>query len=356
MKKSLVLLTLVAALAGCSGSTPASIEPGVVLLRYNPGSESTEQREEGFLDTLRQQYPQINLLSSDQYAGTTPESALDKSQQLLTKYRGAITGVFCVCEPNAAGMFGALEEADLLGQVKFVGFDPTPRMVQAIEDGQMSGIVLQDPVAMGYLAVKTMHAHLQGQPVEQRISTGQHVATPENIHTEQIQRLVAPPVFEGEAFQPETVKYTIAVIPKGTTHEFWKSVHHGADRAARELGDTRIIWKGPLQENDRGGQIDVVQNFITQKVDGLVLAPLDAQALVEVVVEAKEHGIPTVVFDSDLNSDAKVSYVATDNYAGGALAAHTLAEALGESPAKPQDGASQQKPAETSSPAAKPEA
>lgn len=319
---------------GCSRTSPEAVEPGVVLLRYNPGSESTEQRESGFLETLEKEYPHLSILSSNQYAGTTPESSLDKAQQMLTKHRNQVTGVFCVCEPNAAGMLGALEEANLLGKVKFVGFDPTPRMVQAVKDGQMQGIILQDPVAMGYLSVKTMYRHLEGETVEPRIATGQYVATPENIHTEEIQRLVNPPIYDGQDYQPETVKYTIAVIPKGTTHEFWKSVHFGALQAARELGDVQILWKGPLQENDREGQINVVQDFITQKVNGMILAPLDAQALVAVVTEAKENGIPTVIFDSDLNSDVKVSYVATDNYAGGALAAHTLAQSL-ETQAQP---------------------
>src|SRR5690606_29228521 len=94
--------------AGCNSTPPEEIKPGVVLLRYNPGSESTEQREKGFLETLQKEYPDIHILSSDQYSGTTPEQSLDKAQQTISKYRDAITGVFCVCEPNAAGMLGAL--------------------------------------------------------------------------------------------------------------------------------------------------------------------------------------------------------------------------------------------------------
>ena len=344
MKRILIVCLLSGLFAGCSSTPPDEIKPGVVLLRYNPGSESTEQREKGFLETMQKEYPDIHILSSDQYSGTTPEQSLDKAQQTLAKYQDAITGVFCVCEPNAAGMLGALDEANMLGKVKFVGFDPTPRMVQAVADGEMQGIVLQDPVAMGYLGVKTMVDHLDGKDVDKIISTGESVATPENLHTEEIQRLVNPPVMEEDDFEPDDVKYTLAVIPKGTTHEFWRSVHYGADMAARELGNVKIIWKGPLQENDREGQINVVQDFITQKVDGLVLAPLDAVALVKVVSVAKEEGIPTVIFDSDLDSDVKISYVATDNYNGGALAAHELAKSLGKEPASK----SNEKPEEAS--------
>lgn len=119
----------------------------------------------------------------------------------------------------------------------------------------------------------------------------------------------------------------IAVIPKGTTHEFWKSVHAGAMKAARDLG-VEIIWKGPQREDDREQQIKVVEDFITQRVDGIVLAPLDDRALVRPVREAKRAGIPTVVFDSDLSGKEHVSFVATDNRAGGALAGEHMATLL----------------------------
>jgi len=83
-------------------------------------------------------------------------------------------------------------------------------------------------------------------------------------------------------------KYRIAVIPKGTTHEFWKSVHAGAANAAKELGDVEILWKGSLLESDRETQISVMQTFIADHVDGICLAPNDSQALVEYVEQAAQ--------------------------------------------------------------------
>ena len=123
-------------------------------------------------------------------------------------------------------------------------------------------------------------------------------------------------------------KLTIAVIPKGTTHEFWKSIHAGAVKASQEL-DVEIIWKGPLKEDDRENQIRVVENFITLRVDGIVLAPLDDRALVPVVREAVGRKIPVVIIDSDLRWQEYVSFVATDNYKGGVLGARRLGELLG---------------------------
>jgi ribose transport system substrate-binding protein len=107
-----------------------------------------------------------------------------------------VDGVFAVCEPNSTGMLGALEQAGLAGRVKFIAFDPNAALVQAMRDGKIHGIVLQDPVKMGYLAVKTMVEHLQGKPVEKRIATGEYMATPENMSGEEMHRLLHPQQYE----------------------------------------------------------------------------------------------------------------------------------------------------------------
>jgi ABC-type sugar transport system substrate-binding protein len=330
MARQLFFLTIVlmCAVVGCRREGGG--EAGVVLLRYNPGSESTEQREKGFLETLEKEFPQVKVISSDQYAGTTPESSLDKASDVLNKYQDRITGIFAVCEPNANGVLGALENTALAGKVKAVVFDPSPALIDGLADGKVHGIILQDPVTMGYLGVKMMAAHLNGEKVEKRVNTGEYLATLENMNDDEMKKLLEPVQYQDEGERPTEVKYRIAVIPKGTTHEFWKSVHAGADKAAKEAGDVEIFWKGPLQENDAEGQINVVQEFITKKVDGLVLAPLDSQALIAPVRDAKEQGIPTVIFDSGLaDENIIVSHVATDNYHGGALAARRLAAAIG---------------------------
>src|SRR5262245_50902531 len=127
--------------------------------------------------------------------------------------------------------------------------------------------------------------------------------------------------------------YTIAVIPKGTTHEFWKSINAGAVKAQRELAASgtkiEVIWKGPLREDDRDQQIQVVENFMTRRVSAMVLAPLDSHALVRPVHNAVQAKVPVVIMDSDLKSDEYVSFVATDNYKGGLLAGEHMAKLLG---------------------------
>ncbi len=118
------------------------------------------------------------------------------------------------------------------------------------------------------------------------------------------------------------------VIPKGTTHEFWQSVHAGASKTAEELGNVEIVWQGPPREDDRTDQIKLVQNAVASGVDGIVLAPLDARALVEPVEQAIAKGIAVVIIDSALESDKISSFIATDNYHGGVLAAKRLGELL----------------------------
>lgn len=140
-------------------------------------------------------------------------------------------------------------------------------------------------------------------------------------------------MFAGCGKKNDDKTYVVAVIPKGTTHEFWKSIHAGAVKAQQELVakgvPVEVIWKGPLREDDRDQQIQVVENFTSRKVSGMVLAPLDSQALVNPVANAAQAGIPVVVMDSGLKSDKQISFVATDNYKGGQLAGEHLAKLLG---------------------------
>ncbi len=131
----LFVCAMLVAVLGCrQGGNTA--ERGVVLLRYNPGSESTEQREKGFLDTLAKEFPAVRVLSSDQYAGTTPESALDKATDVLNKYQDRVSGIFAVCEPNANGVLRALENTGLVGKVKCVVFDPGSGLIDGMAAGK----------------------------------------------------------------------------------------------------------------------------------------------------------------------------------------------------------------------------
>lgn len=164
----------------------------VILTRYNQGSESTALREDGFLETIEKEFPDIKVLSSNVYIGTTPEESLDNSQQLLIKFGKEVNGVFSVCEPNTTGMLRALEQENLAGKVKFVGFDPAPPLLDAMRSQKLHGIVLQDPVKMGYEGLKSLVEHIRGKEVPKRIVTGEYLATPENMDSAEMKTLLSP--------------------------------------------------------------------------------------------------------------------------------------------------------------------
>ncbi len=217
-------------------------------------------------------------------------------------------------------------------RVQFVGFDASSQIVEAIRDGELQGAVAQNPLNMGHLGVKMLLAHLEKKPFEPRVSTGETLLTPENIDSPEVVALVhpakVPHTQNAGTGGKKTKRWRVMVIPKGTTHEFWQSLHAGALKGAEEHGDVELIWQGPLKEDERGEQIKLVQDAVALGVDGIVLAPLDAKALVEPVEQAIAKGIPVVIIDSGLESDKVVGTVSTDNYHGGVLGARRLGELL----------------------------
>jgi len=167
----------------------------VILLRYAVGSASTEEREAGFLDVLKKQFPEVKLISSDQYAGPTRETGYQASQNLLNRFGREVDGVFCPCEPPTIAMAKALRDIGKGGgKVKMVGFDAGSQSVADLKNGDVQGLVVQNPVFMGYKGVMTMIEHLQGKPVEKRIDTGVVLVTPENCEQPEVKELLYPPL------------------------------------------------------------------------------------------------------------------------------------------------------------------
>jgi ribose transport system substrate-binding protein len=163
----------------------------IFLIRYQEGSASTTQREQGFLDTMHAEAPNISFLVQDQYAGSTTESAYQLAENLLGRFPD-VDGIFTPNESSTFGALRALQESGLAGKIVFIGFDSSPKLVQGLQDGHIQGLVLQNPVKMGYLGVRMMALHLRGQPVESVVDTGVYFATLENMATPEIQGLLLP--------------------------------------------------------------------------------------------------------------------------------------------------------------------
>jgi ribose transport system substrate-binding protein len=166
----------------------------VLMLRYQLGSASTEEREAGFLQQLKERYPGIELISSDQYAGPTRETAKTASENLLNRFGEQLQGIFTPNESSTSGMLLALQDIGKAGKITFVGFDVSDTFIEAMKSKQLQGIVVQNPFNMGYLGVRTMVDALQGKSVEKRVDTGVTMVTLENLNTPEIQTLIHPPL------------------------------------------------------------------------------------------------------------------------------------------------------------------
>jgi ribose transport system substrate-binding protein len=168
----------------------------VAVLRYAEGSDSTTQREDGFLDALRA-FAGIEILTSNQYAGVTTESALKATENLLSRFGGSegrleIDGIFCATEPTTLGILRALQNAGYAGKIKFIGFDSSDTMIAALQAGELHGFVVQNPMKIGYLGVQTIVRHIRGEQVPRRMDTGSILVTSENLNDPNIHELLNP--------------------------------------------------------------------------------------------------------------------------------------------------------------------
>jgi ribose transport system substrate-binding protein len=163
----------------------------VIVMRYQEGSASTSEREAGFLESIRRRFPQIQIASDNQYGGATTETAYATAENLLVRFPD-IDGIFTPNESTTFGMLRAVTEAGRAGRVKLVGFDANEPLVQALRQGNIHGLVLQNPERMGELAVRTAIAHLDHARVEHRIDTGATMVTRDNMDQPPIHRLLSP--------------------------------------------------------------------------------------------------------------------------------------------------------------------
>ncbi len=163
----------------------------VILMRYDLNSQSTEERERGFLDSLAP-HKDIQLLSHDKYAGPDESGATLLAENLLANFGEQVDGIFCPNQSTASGMLTVLERFHLAGKVKFIGFDSGRNLAEGLARGVVHATVLQDPVKMGYDAVRVMYDHLQGKPVPKVVETQEALATTENHGDPKVHALLYP--------------------------------------------------------------------------------------------------------------------------------------------------------------------
>ncbi|HTY39187.1 MAG TPA: substrate-binding domain-containing protein [Bacteroidota bacterium] len=162
----------------------------VVLLRYQVGSASTQEREDGFVAALAKS-PGLKLTVDNRYAGATAGEAKTAAMNMIDRLKEA-QGVFAPNESSTFGMLLALRQNNLAGKIRFVGFDTSPPLIEALQKGEIDALVAQDPTKMGYEGVKTLVASIQGKQVPQSVDTGVRLITRENLNTPEIKKLLGP--------------------------------------------------------------------------------------------------------------------------------------------------------------------
>lgn len=165
----------------------------VLMLRYQEGSAATEERERGFLEELAATHPAVTVISSDQYAGATRDTAKRASENLLNRFAKRVQGIFTPNESSTAGMLLALQDVGKAGAIAFVGFDYSSGFMEPLRKGELKGFVVQNPVNMGYLSVRTIVDHLQGRPVPKTVDTGVMMVTLDNLSQPEVQAVINPP-------------------------------------------------------------------------------------------------------------------------------------------------------------------
>ncbi len=164
-----------------------------IMLRCLSGSASTGEREAGFLEVMQRDFPGIELLSTNQHAGATRDTARRAAENLLNRYGGKVDGIFTPNESSSVGMLLALRDAGLAGgKVKFVGFDAGETLIAGLAAGDLQGLIVQDPFKMGYLGVEMVMSVLKGQSVPPVVKTDVVLVTPENRNDPAVAALLHP--------------------------------------------------------------------------------------------------------------------------------------------------------------------
>lgn len=162
----------------------------VALLPFVPSAATSIQRQQGFEQELKK-YPNIHLVAV-QYDQSDINTALSETENILTAHPN-LKGVFAANEPGVIGVVHALQERNMVGKVKVVGFDNAPDEVSALAAGQVQALIVQDPYKIGYDGVEEVVDLLEHKTVPASLDTGSIVATKENMNTPQIHALLVPP-------------------------------------------------------------------------------------------------------------------------------------------------------------------
>jgi len=160
----------------------------IIVVKYMPGSASTMNRENGFIDTIRKEFPKIEIVDA-QYGKDTRETALQATEDMLTRH-AELDGLYACNASTSAGALRALESQGRAVKIKMVGFDADEMLVDGLKAGVIDSLVVQNPYRMGYEGVKAVIAKLDGKVVPKHIDTGVELVTRERLDEPEIKALL----------------------------------------------------------------------------------------------------------------------------------------------------------------------
>lgn len=163
---------------------------GVVM--HAPGSGSTMDRERGFEDAMKAEFPGIRVVAQ-QFGQSDRSKAMAAMENILTAHPD-LDGVFASSEPSSMGAALALKSRGLNGRVKLVAFDSSDSMIEDLKGGVIDAMVVQDPFRMGHDAVKTLVDKLNGQAPPKKIDLSARVVTKADLDKEDVKQLLFPDV------------------------------------------------------------------------------------------------------------------------------------------------------------------
>jgi ribose transport system substrate-binding protein len=160
----------------------------VAMMMHAPGSASTMDREQGFEDVIKAEYPGIRIVAR-QYGFSNPAKAQAAAENILTAHPD-LDGIFASTEPESTGVSPVIKARGLSGKVRFVGFDASENMIEDLKAGTLDAIVVQDPYRIGYEAVRTLADKINGRTPPKRLDLSARVVTKADLDKPDVRKLL----------------------------------------------------------------------------------------------------------------------------------------------------------------------
>jgi len=280
----------------------------VVELQGIAGTSAARDRGQGFNDYMSTSCKDAQIVAQ-QTADFNRDKGLKVFENIL-QAQPEINGVFA---HNDEMILGAIQAAEAAGRtgIVFVGFDAIDDAVQAVKNGKLAATVAQQPDVMGKMAVETAVKYLSGEKVESYIPVPLNLVTAESL---------------GVTPAKPAAEITLGLVISTLNNPFFVTLRDGAQKAADAAGVKLIVVDA---QDDSAKMTAGIEDLINKKVSALLINPTDSDAVVPAIQKANDAGIPVFTVDRGANGGTVVSHIASDNVAGGKMAAEFLCKAIG---------------------------